>query len=713
MTLLYAKSGPEWTPLHIHLQQVADTSERFADHLGMDLSVARNGGLLHDIGKAHPIFQNRLHVSTRQHDRPFRHEIASLFFLSLFPREQWNALIEMVVSHHKSLRNDTGKLGLLDLNQECDYEDFHLGNWEEWNKPALEILSNLKIPVRNIPRKEALENLSLCLQFCEIQNRKNGYSEWKGILMGADHFASALLNKTPDWLPKLFTKPDLSFYNRTHPLYPLSSINANSDKTHTIVVAPTGAGKTDFLLRRCRGRVFYTLPFQASINAMFRKIAHDLAQHNPDLDIRVLHSTSKVVKRKNDYEETVIQPLIGSSVKILTPHQLAALVFGMAGFEMLLLDIRKCDVIFDEVHTYSDVSQAIVLKLVEVLRSNGCRIHIGTATMPTILYKKIKNILGASVYEVKLPTQRLNEFDRHIVHKIDSFDASKEILRKAVKENQKLLIILNKVKVAQEVYGYVNHEFPSTPSLLLHSRFRRCDRNKNENKLLGLDDDGNPLGIFNTSKDACIVVATQIIEVSLDISFDLLITECAPLDALIQRFGRVNRKRTAENLNELKNVFVISPPQNENEVKPYDLELLNKTFDVLQDGKPLREKDLQGKIDSVFTSIDLRNIEEHSVFKSNGRININFLSHNSKAILFELLNIDSVSCIRESDVFDYENANYENRLQLEIPTYYWSVSKMRQSEKGNRPFIIPDEAYDAEKMGLDISKININTGVYL
>lgn len=94
--------------------------------------------------------------------------------------------------------------------------------------------------------------------------------------MAADHYASALSEKTETNLEKLFVKPNLTFYNRENDLYPLSLISTVDSRLHTIVTAPTGAGKTDFLLRRCKGRVFYTLPFQASINAMYDRIKSDI-----------------------------------------------------------------------------------------------------------------------------------------------------------------------------------------------------------------------------------------------------------------------------------------------------------------------------------------------------------------------------------------------------------------------------------------------------
>lgn len=66
-----------------------------------------------------------------------------------------------------------------------------------------------------------------------------------------------------------------------------------------------------------------------------------------------------------------------------------SIVFGTRGFEAMLLDVMDCDVILDEIHTYTDATKAIVLKIVEVLNHFNCKIHIGTATMPCVLYKDI------------------------------------------------------------------------------------------------------------------------------------------------------------------------------------------------------------------------------------------------------------------------------------------------------------------------------------
>ena len=672
----------------------------------MDRNIARYGAILHDIGKASPIFQKRLYGKGNS-KKAYRHEIGSIFFLSLFPENIHSELIEMVIAHHKSIYKDARERGVLDLDELFGEEilEYHLADWTDWSKTANEILNSFGINTKDISREEAIENYTKALNYCEAEiNQQNGYSNWRGLLNAADYFASALENSTSDNLDRIFKTPDLSFFNRTDGMYPLSLKSAKSDKSHTIVVASTGAGKTDYLFRRTKKRVFYTLPFQASINAMFKRVGNDLSETNPNLDIRLLHSASKIVAGK-DAEEKVLQGLIGSSIKVLTPHQIAAVVFGTSGYESILLDLKGNDIILDEIHTYNGVSRAIVLKIVEVLNNIGCRIHIGTATMPSDLYNKILGILGKeNVFEIKLEKNELEKFNRHTIHKLDEWEDSQDIIAKAIAKNEKVLIVANRVKKAQDWYSELKEIYPNIPILLLHSRFKRGDRNRKEKELLGIDDKGKSLNKFNTSNKACIVVSTQVVEVSIDISFDLMITETAPLDSMIQRFGRINRIRNKKTIGKYKPVYVIKPTEDKKEALPYDVEILKRSYDILPNDEVLKETELQGKIDTVFPEINVLDIDTHLIFKESGKWNIDKLTHRKKAILLDLLEIDSVACILESDEENYTNAKLEERMMMEIPARYWQVKELMQMKKiGNDPFIVPDNSY-SEEIGFDVNK---------
>ncbi len=711
---IYAKSVHYGGTLLLdHTRDVVNAVRLFADKLSFsfDIELAIKGAVLHDIGKIHPHFRSR--IGEINHDslckkRHFektthRHEISSLAFLPAFPKEDWPVLIDMVIGHHKSIQNDRNRKGILDIStDERDWIDTHLQDWEEWWYCGKELIEHFGFKCPEISKAEAADALLFVKNHCK--QKKTGWSAWRGLLKAADHFASAFNEKTNEKLTQLFEIPDLTFYradNRKSILYPLSSIDASDVRLHTIVIAPTGAGKTDFLMKRCRGRVFYTLPFQASINAMYQRFR----QNVPNQDIRLLHATSKLVLKregsKNYVDEQILQPLAGSSIKILTPHQIASIVFGIKGFETVMLDIKGCDVILDEIHTYSDFSQAMVLEIIKALKYLECRIHIGTATMPTFLYHKLLKTLGGSenVFEVMLNNGELENFNRHQVFKHPAEFDINEIIEVSIERKEKLLIIYNTVKSAQRAFKNIEDKYPEIPKILIHSRFKRGQRINIENELK--ESFNGTAG--NIGFRPCIVVSTQVVEVSLDISFDRMITQCAPLDALIQRFGRINRYRTAENLGKLKPVHVIEPKGN---VAPYKLDILQKSFEILpDDGKVLKENTLQDKIDLVYNNLNMREIDIHLKFLNN-QIILKELTDCTKSVLIEALEIEGAVCILEADREYYLLSNWEERLEFEIPinwkTIRGYVREYEQLEVGSRPFVIPQKEEDHRKYGLEL-----------
>lgn len=689
-------------PLTEHLKSVADAAVVVARHIGLDEQLAWKGAILHDIGKVSPLFQQSLkHSYIHQPEYVFRHEIASLFFISLFPGDERPAIIEMIVAHHKSISQDIGEKGILDLDENMNCFARHAEKFEEWSPIALAILEELGVETHAISMEEARQNYEYTIDFCS--SKKWSVSKWKGLLMAADHYASAMEEKTESLLDKLFIKPDLHFYNRKHHLYPLSSIDASDKRSHTLVTAPTGAGKTDFLLRRCTGRVFYTLPFQASINAMYDRIKNDL--HDTNAQIYLLHAASSIKVREQGIEEEILQRHLGASVKILTPHQMASIVFGIKGFETMLLDLEGCDVILDEIHTYSSEIQAIVLRIIEILRSIHCRIHVGTATMPSVLYNKILDLLGgkSEVYEVRLSHDILKSFNRHIIHKVTNFENCRDLIETSLEKNKKILIVCNRVKRAQDLFENISDSYPRTHMMLIHSRYKRKDRIHLEQTLKDH---------FDKSHEACIVVSTQVVEVSLDISFDVMITECAPIDAMIQRFGRINRRRTEKSIGTYKDIYVIQPPKDTNEALPYDLDILQKSYEILPDGHLLEEASLQEMIDMVYPDARFMNIDYAGVVFADGNWVIKELCHHAKSVLLDVLDINSAVCIVESDKDKYQREPL-NRMMLEIPVSYKSIAykKLQQIELGSRPFIIPEKAYDREK-GLQIELANPESFTY-
>jgi CRISPR-associated endonuclease/helicase Cas3 len=144
---------------------------------------------------------------------------------------------------------------------------------------------------------------------------------------------------------------------------------------------------------------------------------------------------------------------------------------------------------------------------------------------------------------------------------------------------------------------FLKEIFPEIPIMLIHSRFKRGDRVALETRLK-TEFNGDGSKEFADGLMPCLVISTQVVEVSLDISFDRMITQAAPLDGLIQRFGRVNRKRNKDTIGKYRPVHIIKPQGN---VLPYKMDILRASYEQLPDNfEVLEEKALQEKIDNVF-----------------------------------------------------------------------------------------------------------------
>ena len=702
MTVLAKSERNGGLTLEQHTAHVTAAVVRVAEALGMDPDLARRGAILHDLGKAHPFFQRMLRGDVDeiewQRDLPHRHEVSSLLFLPLFDRADWPALVDMVVAHHKSTRGDRSGRGLIDqidtYGPDAVFER-HTSEWSVWAPGAIEVAARFGITPRPVTLDEAREAFDFAVTF--VEGRPDGWSRWKGTLMSADHFASAYTHGTDAQLVGLYRVPDLEGYRgtsdryRPSPLYPLSERTSNASQQHTLVVAPTGAGKTNYLFARCRGRVFYTLPYQASINAMYLRVRDDLDAFGTPADVRRVHATSGLLLNDDPDEDAELQRHPGASVKVMTPFQIASVVFGTAGFEAQALDLEGQDVILDEVHTYDGRSRAMLVQLVRTLRGLGCRVHIGTATIPTALADRLIEELGGeeAVYVVRLGSEELDEFDRHRVHKLEDDEAAFDTLAEALAEGRRMLVVSNRVGRAQQRFRQVREAFPDVPAMLIHSRFKREDRAALEREIER----------FQQMDGPCVVCATQVVEVSLDVSFSGMITEAAPLDALVQRFGRVNRRRPSDHIDP---VWVIAPPEDDRAVLPYNAETVRRSFEVLPDGEVLRERDVQCLLDRVYPTVEVLKMDLHFVQDEYG-FAIQELQHHPKSALVQALEIDGEACVLESDRDRYLRGDAETcqRLLIPVPPSYRRFG-WPKLEVGARPFLVPNALYDPAGLPLGL-----------
>jgi CRISPR-associated endonuclease/helicase Cas3 len=184
------------------------------------------------------------------------------------------------------------------------------------------------------------------------------------------------------------------------------------------------------------------------------------------------------------------------------------------------------------------------------------------------------------------------EQKRHLLEPIDGDIFSKiDLIAKAAEEKaQSTLVVCNHVPTAQVVYMELVNKVKDT--VLLHSQFTRRDRNEIENDLLRSK---LPQEHRLYKKLPKILVSTQVVEVSLDLDFEQGFTEPAPIDAIIQRLGRINR-------------FASRPPaqvgifsKQAHSYKIYDKDLTAKSLRELSGlPRPLGEDELNHAADRVY-----------------------------------------------------------------------------------------------------------------
>ena len=471
-------------------------------------------------------------------------------------------------------------------------------------------------------------------------------------------------------------------------------IDSDATKKHTFCIAPCGCGKTNFMMKRCSGRVFYMLPYQASINAMAKRLQDDLGK---EYRVGIKHASY----RTTDIDDTTkdLSNLFGLPVKVMTPFQAISILFRLKGYESLIMDMKGQDVIIDEGHTYYQETPAsngsgmtygknmsCVVELIKVLKEIGCRIHVCTATMPTCLKNKIISILGEEDTQiVKLSEEEISSFNRHIIHTKDMFDFNEIIER--YKNGEKVLVVHNQINKAIDTFRALRR-ICGDKIILLHSRFERNERAELEKTLINE---------FNKSSEPCIVVSTQVIEVSLDINFDVMFTDCADIMSLIQRFGRVNRQRT--NIGTYKDVFVINVNDGTGHL-PYDAKACKKTFDELKkiDGQVLDENYIQTIIDNVHPNVNEFKFELANPYDENGTWKTQEYCHTVGESVASALEFVGCVVVKESNKDEYirtRNVGFEIPVSTHNKKWTNGLEQLDNEKVGGKlVYVVPDSWYE-------------------
>ena len=585
--------------------------------------------IFHDLGKSHKEFQNLLRGELHKW-KSQRHELFSLPFFNAYDgiedKTTKHLMTLAIAGHHK----DFGKLfsryinGFYQDESPSDGLELDLGTAEsvtfacEFKKVdsnAIKTLLREKYSI-DLNRKITVENqLGIIPKYnYKGVNIHNSNYLFLVLLFGAikncDHLGSARVqNITPVQLA------DFNFlieYQNELKIKSLDFYQHQKDCSQTlgnvILTAPTGSGKTEsaFLWIRKhfeenqKGRIFYILPFTASINAMFERLSAVIE----DGKVGMLHG--KLSAYLNNYfdehqyshstKKEAIDELkhkfkyVTTPIKICTPFQLLKHIFGLKGFEQGLFEWTNGYLIFDEIHAYDAKTFAQIKVLLEfATKYLNVKVIVMTATLPQFLRKHIESAIGVFT-PINADQKLFYAFKRHqVVLKDGLLENNLDIIKADLKAGKKVLVVCNTVAQSQKIFAELKDAV--NKSVLLHGSFNGTDRNKHEQTLL-LSEKSTEIADVN------LLVGTQAIEVSLDIDFDVIYTEPAPIDALLQRFGRVNRKRGKG----IAKCYVFKE-NNKTDFYIYDKEVITRTLEVFEKSENngiVDESILQSYIDFVY-----------------------------------------------------------------------------------------------------------------
>lgn len=596
--------------------------------------------VFHDLGKAHKEFQKVLKKLPNNWYGQ-RHELFSLPFVEALQVEtELKALLRLAIAgHHKDFEQLHHKfLSAYRRNDKSDFdfeEEDKLDFEKEFGKvDVAEIRKLLREQFQTDlttvscahPDKAVIPYLNKA-KLGRISIDSEDYLYFLvlfGALKHCDHMGSARISniekverqnfKFLDKKRQGLITSELDFYRH--------QLKCEQTVGNVILTAPTGSGKTEAAMLWLRtqmkqsgqGRCFYVLPFTASINAMYERLSNDENGLGKE-KVGMLHGKlsdylydyfddaqyEKELKKERIEEIREKFRTIYTPLKVVTPFQLLKHLFGLKGFEQGIFEWAGASFIFDEIHAYRPDALAQIKVLLEYSVNHlQVKVMIMTATLPSFLKAEIGNALS-KFSEIKADEELYDSFDRHkIVLKEGLLANNLELIIADLKARKKVLVVCNTIKQSQEAFAFLKEYAKNV--VLLHGAFTGEDRTKHEKDLkAGENNEDDPIQLL---------VGTQAIEVSLDIDYDVIYSEPAPIDALIQRFGRVNRKRK-------KGIspVIVFRESNSSDKYIYPTDIVHRTIQVFEniietDEGIIKESNLQAYIDSVYPAWNKKSYEE-------------------------------------------------------------------------------------------------------
>ena len=297
-------------------------------------------------------------------------------------------------------------------------------------------------------------------------------------------------------------------------------------------------------------KCFFVLPLKTAINAMYERIK-ELCGEDYKHRVALVHSDMKAYylrnldeKQGNEVDKAFDFGYAQSSrqfslpITVCTPDQIFDFALKYPGYEYKLAMSSYSRFIIDEIQMYDPELLAAIIYAVEMIHTLGGKVAVLTATLPPFVKEELVRVFkGDAELENFSGDGKLRHNVRVFEDKLTAEDVQSIITDTRCGSVKKYLVVCNAINVANDIYEQLKASGIDADINLFHSNFTRKDRAAKEGQILKAAKIPN-----DKLERPQIWVSTSVVEASLDIDFDILITELSDLFSLFQRFGRVNRK---------------------------------------------------------------------------------------------------------------------------------------------------------------------------
>jgi CRISPR-associated endonuclease/helicase Cas3 len=530
-------------------------------------ATARLAAFLHDLGKANDHFQAvvRKLKNPMEHPQLMRHEALSV--LLAWELRNWLATGEgdlMVAiaaagGHHFKLGGGDGKL----TDEIGEIRSSSVDQWTRGDRLLLYTNHRHFVGLLRYGQKacglapDLPQDLPTTWEIDDLKQRQRAllqeFAKWnadpvftavvKALLVAGDTSGSALPANDLDirsWIQTqiryTLTEPELQHVVNERlegkPLRPFQEQLGNATSRVTLARAGCGTGKTlgayNWAKRHAVGRkLFFCYPTTGTSTEGFLDYAHEKIDSTllhgraaVDLEHLELHSTGD-----DDDLETKLESFKAWSTKVnvCTVDTVLGLLQCNRRPMYCFPAIAQAAFVFDEVHCYDDKLFGALLRFVEVVKAP---ILLMSASFLPWQIQAIEQAVGESVNIIQGP-QDLEKLPRYRFHLADAPDW--ERVQAEFDQGGKILWVCNQVNTAIAVFEAAQQR--GLNPLLYHSRYKYGDRVNHHREVVDR---------FK-GEGAVMAVATQVAEMSLDLSATLLVSQIADPAGLIQRLGRLNR----------------------------------------------------------------------------------------------------------------------------------------------------------------------------